>query len=79
MESALLKATQWNALESPVDEAWKSVQAAKIKHADGTMRLEFGSLMRLWTIATACATVFKILTEATAHTLRPLFGLRIGI
>ena len=65
-------------LESPVDEIWQKVQSAKVKHTDGTTWLESGTTMQLWTIATACATVFRILTEATANTLRPLFGKRIG-
>jgi transposase len=68
-----------DALESSVDEAWVKVRAAKVKYADGTSWLESGTAMQLWTIVTACATVFKILTEATANTLRPLFGKRIGI
>jgi transposase len=67
------------ALETSVDEAWEKVQAAKVKYTDGTSWLQSGTAMQLWTIATACATVFKILTEATANTLRPLFGKRIGI
>lgn len=67
------------ALESSVDEAWQKVRAAKVKYADGTSWLGSGTAMQLWTIVTACATVFKILTKATANTLRPLFGKRIGI
>ena len=67
-----------DALESPVDEAWEEVRSAKVKHTDGTTWLESGVTMQLWTIATASATVFKILAEATANTLRPLFGKRIG-
>lgn len=65
-------------LESPVGEAWEKVQSAKVKYTDGTTWLESGTTMQLWTIATACATVFRILTEATANTLRPLFGNRFG-
>lgn len=66
------------ALESSVNEAWERVRAAKVKHTDGTSWLESGVTMQLWTIVAACATVFKILTEATANTLRPLFGNRVG-
>jgi transposase len=66
------------ALESSVDEAWEKVRAAKVKYTDGTSWLGAGTTMQLWTIVAACATVFKILTEATANTLRPLFGKRIG-
>jgi transposase len=65
-------------LESPVDEILQKAQTAKVKHTDGTTWLESGTTMQLWTIATACVTVFRILTEATANTLRPLFGQRIG-
>lgn len=67
-----------DALESPVDEAWEKVRSAKVKHTDGTTWLQAGTTMQLWTIAAACATVFRILTEATANALRPLFGNRIG-
>jgi transposase len=66
------------ATEPAVDEAWAKVQTAKVKYTDGTTWLESGVTMQLWTIAAACATVFKILTEATAPMLRPLFGKRIG-
>jgi transposase len=65
-------------LELPVDEVLQKVRSAKVKHTDGTTWLESGTTMQLWTIATACATVFQILTEATANTLRPMFGKRIG-
>jgi transposase len=65
-------------LEPAVDEAWAKVETAKVKYTDGTTWLEAGVTMQLWTIAAACATVFKILTEATAPMLRPLFGKRIG-
>jgi transposase len=65
-------------LESPVAEVWERVQSAKVKHTDGTTWLESGTTMQLWTIATTCSTVFRILSEATANTLRPLFGKRIG-
>lgn len=66
-------------LESSVDEAWAKAQAAKVKYTDGTTWLEAGVTMQLWTIATACTTVFKVLTEATARALRPLFGKRVGV
>jgi transposase len=66
------------ALESSVNEVWKKILAAKVKYTDGTTWLQAGVTMQLWTIAAACATVFKILTEATANTLRPLFGSRSG-
>lgn len=67
-----------DALEPSVDEAWEKVRSAKVKHTDGTTWLQAGVTMQLWTLASACVTVFKILNEATANALRPLFGERTG-
>lgn len=55
------------------------VHKSKTKYTDGTSWLDSGTFMHVWTIATTCATVFKILSEATANALRPLFGDRRGI
>jgi transposase len=63
----------------PVDEAWKSVADADVKHTDGTTWLQSGIVLSLWTIATAVATVFKIVANGRAATLKPLYGELRGI
>ena len=62
-----------------VEEAWAEVQNAPVKHTDGTTWLKAGVAMSLWTIATASASVFKILADGRHKTLRPLFGALRGI
>lgn len=68
-----------DAVQVPVEEACKSVVDAEVKHTDGTSWLQAGVLMSLWTIATAVATVFKIVTNGRADTLRPLYGELRGV
>jgi transposase len=67
------------AVKPPVDEAWVHVEQAGVKHTDGTSWFQSAVLCSLWTIATAAATVFKILKDGKAATLAPLFGRKIGI
>jgi transposase len=67
------------ALEAPVAEVWQHVEQAPVKHTDGTTWFEGGLMRSLWTIATAMASVFKIVANGKADTLRPLFGARRGI
>jgi transposase len=67
------------AVAPAVDEAWKKVQDAPVKHTDGTTWLQAGTVVALWTIATASATVFKIITSGTKELLKPLFGALKGI
>jgi transposase len=62
-----------------VDEASERVAKAAVKHTDGTGWLLAGAMVSLWTIATVCATVFKILPNGRADTLRPLYGKMRGI
>lgn len=62
-----------------VEQACARVAAAAVKHTDGTSWLQAGAMLSLWTIATACATVFKIVKDGTAETLKPLFGALRGI
>src|SRR5690606_30743611 len=62
-----------------VDEACARVAKAAVKHTDGTSWLQAGTMLSLWTIATACATVFKIVANGRAETLRPLYGKLRGI
>jgi transposase len=67
------------ALEPAVDEAWAEVERTAVKHADATSWLQSGKLRSLWTIATTVVTVFKILVDGTAESVRPLFGACKGI
>lgn len=62
-----------------VEEACARVAKAAVKHTDGTSWLQAGVTLSLWTIATACATVFKIVKDGSTETLRPLFGTLRGI
>ena len=68
-----------DAVKPAVDEVWDRVVDADVKHTDGTSWLQAGTAMCLWTIATAAATVFKILADGAKDTLRPLFGELKGI
>jgi transposase len=67
------------AVKPAVDEAWTKVEQSAVKHTDGTSWFQGGLMCSLWTIATAVATVFKILKDGKASTLAPLFGKKLGI
>jgi transposase len=67
------------AVQPVVDEAWDQVRNAGVKHTDGTSWYQAGLSMALWTIATAAATVFKIVANSSKDTLRPLYGALKGI
>jgi transposase len=67
------------AVRSAVDEAWERVAQADVKHTDGTGWLQAGVAMSLWTIATAAATVYKIIADGAKETLKPLYGALQGI
>jgi transposase len=63
-----------------VDEALEIARQASIKHADGTSWLRASAMLSLWVIATAAVTVFKVLDNGQADTLRDgLFGRVRGI
>jgi len=62
-----------------VEQACARVAKAAVKHTDGTSWFQAGVTLSLWTIATACATVFKIVKDGSAGTLKPLFGTLRGI
>ena len=68
-----------DAVKPAVDEAWTRIESASVKHTDGTSWLKAGTLLALWTIATAAATVFKIVTDGSRATLEPLYGALRGI
>lgn len=61
-------------LEAAVEEAWERVSGDKVKHSDGTSWYQCGVLVALWTIATATATVFKIVATGDSKTLKLLLG-----
>lgn len=63
-----------DALEQPVHDTWKRVWRARVKHTDGTTWYQSGIALSLWTLATAFATVFKIVANGRSATLKPLFG-----
>jgi transposase len=67
------------AVEPGVQEACAVVNRAAVKHTDGTSWLRAGKLLSLWTIASALATVFKILPNGRADTLKPMYGTMRGI
>ena len=67
------------AVQPAVDEAWQKVGDAEVKHTDGTTWYQAGAAMALWTLATAAATVFKVVTDSTKATLKPLYGALEGI
>jgi transposase len=63
-----------------VDEVVEEARKAAIKHGDGTSWLRAGVMISLWVLATAAVTVFKILPNGQADTLRvDLFGRLCGI
>jgi transposase len=58
-----------------VDEALAQARDTAIKHADGTSWLRSSAMLSLWVIATLAVTVFKVLDNGQADTLRDgLFG-----
>jgi transposase len=67
------------AVEPAVAEAWERVGDAAVKHTDGTGWLQAGKALSLWTLATAAATVFKVVKSGSAELLRPLYGALRGI
>ena len=67
------------ALGPAYEEARQAVEEALVKHTDATSWLRSGSLKSLWVIASTTATVFSILGDGKAATIRPLFGALVGI
>jgi transposase len=68
-----------NAVTPAVHQAWAHVKNAKVKHTDGTGWFLSNIPIQLWTIATAMATVYKIVMDGSKATLQPLFGQLKGI
>jgi transposase len=67
------------AVAPAVDEVCERIANAAVKHTDGTTWLQAGAMLSLWTIATAFATVFKIVANGRADTLKSLYGELSGI
>jgi len=67
------------ALACAYKEALCEVQYAGVKHSDATSWTRAGKLMSLWTLATTAVTVYRIFADGCRDTIRPLFGLRVGI
>lgn len=68
------------AVASPVDEALEEARKSAVKHADGTSWLRAGVMLSLWVLATTAVTVFMVLDDGQASTLRArLFGRVRGI
>jgi transposase len=68
-----------DAVAPAVAEAWQRVEQGEVKHTDGTSWLQSGVLLSLWTIATAMATVFKVVASGSKDLLQPLYGKLHGI
>jgi transposase len=68
-----------DAVKPAVDEAWTQVEHAEVKHTDGTSWFSQSLLCSLWTVATAAATVFKIVADGKRQTLQELMGKQHGI
>ncbi|MGH7337524.1 MAG: IS66 family transposase, partial [Myxococcota bacterium] len=62
------------ALVPAVAEAQREVEQAAVKHTDATSWLRAGVRKSLWTIASALATVYKIVDDGCRETIRPMFG-----
>lgn len=62
------------ALVPAVEEAQSEVESADVKHADATTWLRAGVTMSLWVVATAMATVYRVLKDGCTETILPLFG-----
>jgi len=74
-----LEARVSQAVAPAVAEARARVDDAPIKHTDGTNWRKAGAAMAVWTIATAAATVFAVVTDSPRATLRALLGKQCGI
>ena len=62
------------ALVSAMNEAETLVQAAAVKHTDGTTWLRAGVTMSLWVLASSLATIYRIYADGKSATIQQLFG-----
>jgi transposase len=66
-------------LKASHEQAKSAADQAAIKHTDGTSWRRAGCPLQLWTVATTAVTVFTILADGSARTLRTLFSRIKGI
>ena len=66
-------------VKAPTQEALQRVLSDKVKHTDGTTWYQSGVALTLWVLASSVATVFKVLANGQAETLKPLFGRQHGV
>jgi transposase len=67
------------AMKPAADEAWHVVDQAQVKHADATTWLHKGVTRQLWVLASSLATVFRIVVDGSAASIKPFFGACKGI
>jgi transposase len=66
-------------LKPGYEQAKAEADSAAIKYTDGTGWRRAGESLQLWTVATTMVTVFAVLANGSAATLRSLFGRVKGI
>src|SRR5690606_406193 len=66
-------------IKVPTQEALQRVLSDNVKHTDGTSWSQAGVALTLWVLASRVATVFKVLANGQAETLKALFGSRRGV
>jgi len=74
-----MEVTASEALKAADQEALDDVQAAEVKHTDGTTWLLAGLTHSLWTMATRMTTVYRIFKDGKRKTIREMFGELFGI
>ena len=67
------------AVKPAVDEAKAVVDQAEVKNTDATTWLHKGVRRQLWVLASSLATVFTIVVDGSAETIKPFFGACKGI
>jgi transposase len=67
------------AVKPAVDEAKEVVDRGQVKHTDATTWLHKGVKRQLWVLASSLATVFTIVADGSAATIKPFFGACKGI
>ncbi len=66
-------------IKAPTQEALQRVLRDDVKHTDGTTWYQSGVALTLWVLASSVATVFKVLANGQADTLKTLMGSRRGV
>lgn len=74
-----MEARASRALVPAFEEAQREVEQADTKYTDATSWLRAGVVMSLWTIASAMATVYRVLANGRSETIRPFYGQCKGI